>query len=417
MKRIGLLLLALLLAVSCCAAAEENVITGAVEDGCYVLRLPMNGTDGETWQAEAPADGAVRVGSAEEENGVFTVRFEPASDGTVTVTLRHCAGDMCDALHTFDLVVREGKVQEVTGGSYTAAPDEDELEPVLSGEWLEKDTQFTSMFIRRSLEGGWDLEIVSPVSHEAWALRARMFYDCGAEGLIYRDGCLYALPTEDAGAYTEREPAETGLTGRLTFAGSEEAPELVWTPERGLEGRTVTFGKAPALPAYRYTGADPIEGAVADCLAEIGRAEGDSRYPDAAAIPAPVILKTEMAGDAAAKVYGRFWIIQYIRHGTVLEMVSGWVETGVMTLEKDDGGWKVTGLDSAGDGDRFWPDIERICDGDRELEEAFRDTDLREEKDEAVRARLIRDYAEANGLNIGFYQDPYWPAVPLAGDR
>ena len=149
MKRILAVLLALMMLAACAAAetadfsGEEtgnlsDKINGSIEDGAYVLTVQVNGEG--TWAADEMAqdDTVVKLASAGEENGVFTARYEPAGDGAVTVSLRHYnRHGACDELHTFDLLVEGGKVKEVTGGSYTASPDDSELEPYFAGTWLE----------------------------------------------------------------------------------------------------------------------------------------------------------------------------------------------------------------------------------------------------------------------------------------
>ena len=139
-------------------------------------------------------------------------------------------------------------VQEVTGGSYTAAPDEAELDPWLSGEWLEKDTQFITLSAAHRDEGGWNVEFTSPLTHGAWVLRATAYYDCEEDAFVYADGVRYDLLP--SGEMKETESAKD-LWGRLTLIDSpEDGLHLDWYDMDTMNGETVCFEKS-VLPAYK----------------------------------------------------------------------------------------------------------------------------------------------------------------------
>ena len=113
-------------------------------------------------------------------------------------------------------------------------------------------------------------------------------------------------------------------------------------------------------------------------------------------------------------VYGDFWIFNYGLEGTVLHTLSGGETPGVMTLELKDGVWTGTALEAAGDGEDYASDIRRFCAGDEALEALyFEASDAREGRTEETLRRFIREYVEANGLNVTAYQDPGWPPVSL----
>ncbi len=248
MKKLLSLLLGLCLGLSACAAAwaEEagTVVTGTIEDGCYVLTVKLDPADAGEWQADEMAQdqSVVKLAASGAEDGVFTARYEPTGDGDVSVALRHMSGHgVCDEMHTFDLRVKDGKVAEATGGSYTASPDEAEVDPYFSGEWREKDTQFTVLNAARKAEGGWEIEIMSPLSHGAWLIRATAYYDCDYDAFVYADGVKYdLLPDEEA---PEKETAN-GLWGTLRFAGTEEDLQLEWYDMESMNGGTLLFDRA-----------------------------------------------------------------------------------------------------------------------------------------------------------------------------
>lgn len=391
---------------------EAGKLTGNIVDGSYVLTVQADGT-GE-WRADEMAqdDSVVRLAASGSENGVFTACYEPTGDGEVAVVLRHFnQHNTCDELYSFDLLVKDGKVQEVTGGSAKASPDESEMEPYVCGQWLEKDTQFTILNVSRKTEGGWDVEITSPVSHGSWVIRATAYYDCDYEALVYANGVKYNLIPDET---TREEEAAADLWGTLQFTGTEEDHQLVWYDMMHTEGETITFEKAPGLPAYAYSGEDPIEGAIADFLAGDERAERFLTEPGAVTIPCPIIHRTEMIDDAHAKVYGSFWILNYVRQGEILFNISGGEYPAVILLENADGRWQVTSMEEAGDGEDYAADIERFAGGDQELEALyFTGADLDAEENQKVRMQFIKAYVEANGLDISAYQDYGYDPVEL----
>ena len=174
------------------------------------------------------------------------------------------------------------------------------------------------------------------------------------------------------------------------------------------------FAEGEQLPAYNYTGEDPVEGAIAEFLATDERVEMYLTEPGFVSIPCPMLYKTEMTDDTHAKVYGTFWILNYVKKGDVLENISGGEYPAIITLEKTDDEWKVTSMEEAGDGEDYAADIRRFADGDQELEDQyFAGADLSTEANQAVRTRFIKAYVEANGLDVTAYKDSGWDPVGL----
>ena len=174
------------------------------------------------------------------------------------------------------------------------------------------------------------------------------------------------------------------------------------------------FAEGEKLPAYSYTGEDPVEGAIAEFLATDERVEMYLTEPGFVSIPCPMLYKTEMIDDTHAKVYGTFWILNYVKKGNVLENISGGEYPAIITLEKTDDKWKVTSMEEAGDGEDYAADIRRFADGDQELEDQyFAGADLSTEANQVVRTRFIKAYVEANGLDVTAYKDSGWDPVEL----
>lgn len=393
--------------------AAPQKITGAIENGSYVLTVRLDAEEAGEWQADEMAQDAsvVKLAESHTADGCFIARYEPTGDGEVSVHLRRIHHQVCAELHSFDLRVKDGMVQEVTGGSYTAAPNEAEQDPWLSGEWLEKDTQFITLSAAHRDEGGWNVEFTSPLTHGAWVLRATAYYDCEEDAFVYADGVRYDLLP--SGEMKETESAKD-LWGRLTLIDSpEDGLHLDWYDMDTMNGETVCFEKS-VLPAYTYTGEDPIEGAVADWLASDELASRYLTVPGSAAIPCPILHRTEKLDDTHVQVYGTFWILNYVQRGNLLYAISGGEDPAVLTLEQADGAWRVTALEEAGDGEDYTADIQRFAQGDPDLESRyFAAADLGAPENQAIRTRYIRAYVEANQLNITAYQDFGWDPIPL----
>ena len=244
MKKLLAAILTLALLLCGAAFAEESSggtqIHCEIVDGSYVIRIPVAEGD-EGWKAEdmAQDDSVVKLGSAQLADGEFVVRYDPVGDGEIAVAVRHYDGIACDQAHTFDLLVKDGAVQECTGGSYTARPDADEIDPRLSGEWLEQETQFTQMTIARGEGQSWNVEIASPMTHGAYIFKATVFYDCDCDGFVYEDGRYWDVPITDSDEEVELGEAKvSGTSGILTFTGDSENLSLTWydtqTPDQDV---------------------------------------------------------------------------------------------------------------------------------------------------------------------------------------
>ena len=251
MKKWLAMMMAALLALACFGALGEEEasepIVGSIEEGRYILRIPLLAGDMGVWQTdETIGDGTVvRLASSEAVDGALTLCFEPVGDGTAEVLIRHAEGIACDQMFTFTLLVKDGAICETTGGSYAASLPEDELDPFISGEWLEYQTQFTALTITKNKGRGWSAVFASPMTHGAYVFRADLFYDCAAEAFVYDDGTLYDLPTNGEIG----EPQAAGISGQLIYVSAEnDALALSWDAETNPEGREIVFVRAETAP-------------------------------------------------------------------------------------------------------------------------------------------------------------------------
>ena len=253
MKKIAALLLSLTLAVTFGAAMAETTgndpqISGEITDGFYYLRVKLDPNDAGAWRVDdlAQDQSVLSLDGVEETEDTLTARYAPEGDGEMTIALRHVTGFVCDELHTFDLRVADGKITENFGGSYTASPAEEEQDPFFSGDWTEAETQFTAMKITKNAEGGWDVEITSPMTHGAYVFTATVYYDCELNAFVYENGARCDLLPSEGEEPAVSEPTATELYGTITLAGEdEEHLSLVWYDSQKPE-ETVTFVRADA---------------------------------------------------------------------------------------------------------------------------------------------------------------------------
>ena len=79
----------------------------------------------------------------------------------------------------------------------SAPLSEEELLPLLPGEWRQAETQVESLFISRGQEAGWDVQIVSPLTHGAAVFLGNFAFDQEEGALICNGGALYEAPITD----------------------------------------------------------------------------------------------------------------------------------------------------------------------------------------------------------------------------
>ena len=211
--------------------SDEPTINGSIEDGSYILRVELPENETGEWTADdmSESDSAVKLNYTKLENGIFEARFDPITDGSAVVVLKHMKGIACEQAHTFDLLVKDGQVTEVTGGSFAASPTVSELAECFTGEWREQDTQFTQMTISADDEGVLTAEIISPVTHGAYLFRMTLHYDCLLDAFVYDDGAAYDLPITDSEEYIPGDPILKSLSGCLMLKTDEsEQSVLIW---------------------------------------------------------------------------------------------------------------------------------------------------------------------------------------------
>lgn len=241
MKRILAIMLALMLCALGALAEEADAgsapeINTLIEEGSFIIQIPVDEGD-EGWQADdmSQDDTVVKLYDADVLEDTFVARYDPVGDGDMTVSVRHYYnGFACDKAMTWDLRVADGAVQEVIGGSVTESPAEADLDSVISGEWIEKENGLSQLTVTKNADGGWDVEVYSPVSQGVYILMANACYDCVQDAFLYDKGKFFQTPVTDSEDAELGEPVVVGATGQFTLE-SEDELTLRWYNDQSPE--------------------------------------------------------------------------------------------------------------------------------------------------------------------------------------
>ena len=162
-----------------------------------------------------------------------------------------------------------------------------------------------------------------------------------------------------------------------------------------------------SLPAYRYTGDDPIQQAVIHYLiSEIGKNYDLSDV----CIPSISIVGIDTDNPEDISVWGDFWIFNYKLDNDTLLTQSGGSHPGRIHLKKSDDGYTVTSMDSVADGEDNEQSAKEIF---ASRYDDFHQINANQEEREKIRQQFISDYVKANQLPIKKVKDFGWDAVDL----
>lgn len=255
MKKIIAIVLTLALALCGFAAlaeadASDPTLRTSFEDGSFIVRIPAKDDYGWYADGESLDSAVIALNSADVIDDAFVARYDAVGDGEATVTIAHYYNaSAADAVHTFDLLVKDGAIQEVTGGSYAALSPDDNLNPFLLGEWTSGDNQMT---IAQNEDRSFDVEIWMPASHGAYVFRAAAYMDCLSGGLVYDKGKFWEAPITDSEDDQLGEPYAYGQTGSFTFAADDD-DNLVMTWHSDLSpDEDMVFTHEDTGSAYTY---------------------------------------------------------------------------------------------------------------------------------------------------------------------
>lgn len=117
-----------------------------------------------------------------------------------------------------------------------------------------------------------------------------------------------------------------------------------------------------------------------------------------------------MVCEEGEKVWGDFWIFWYNFSGDTLKCVSGGNHSGLMTLSKEVGNYKVTSFEQTEDGAGNEASAKRIFNNHYDI---YQNMHSNEDVREAVRKEQLQEYVKNHNLAVRYYQDFGWPAVEL----
>jgi len=231
MKKMIAILMAAALCLTGFSMAESVPADGndkfntLIEDGEFIIQVDSKGD--LAWLADDMAQDptVVELAFMDTIEDTFVARYAPTGDGDVTVGVRHYSGIACDELMTWDLHVEDGAVQEVIGGSHAVTIMDGQMDEAMLGEWLEKDTQYTSMTIEKNPTRGYDIAIVSPVSHGAYVFKTSVLFDCEMNSFVYDKGKFWDIDGNYEEGTVLGEARTAGTTG--SFAFSDDAGSVL----------------------------------------------------------------------------------------------------------------------------------------------------------------------------------------------
>ena len=232
MKKLLAMLLAALMCLTGIAALAENTLEGFIDEGSYVLQLAD--PEGDLgWLAASEDESVVKVHDADLLEDTFVVRFDPVADGETTVSLKHYTGIACDQAHTWDLTVKDGAIEEPTGGSYTASPDPSECDPYLLGEWETEDGMAVMTVEKNPGGAAWDVSVTAAEGKNAYQFMTTIYNDCDRDGFVYDKGKYWEVPITDGTENTELgEASVAGTVGIFTLSGDPENLTLSWSDDQ-----------------------------------------------------------------------------------------------------------------------------------------------------------------------------------------
>lgn len=127
-------------------------------------------------------------------------------------------------------------------------------------------------------------------------------------------------------------------------------------------------------------------------------------------IPFLSIVDVDESDADDIRVWGDFWVDNYLVSGDTLKNVSGGSHPGLMHVKQTADGFEVIGFDAVGDGSAYIPTAKKIF-GERF--DSLQTVASNKEKREAVRAKAIAEFVKRNDLKVTMYQDFGWDAVKI----
>ena len=123
-----------------------------------------------------------------------------------------------------------------------SANDVEEMDALLSGEWMDIDTQSIQMTITRNENDGWDVEAAGPLTHGGYIFKATIEFNDERNGFTYDNGSYWEVPITDSEEETDLgEPTIAGASGLFCFSGDDQNLFLSWVDDNTPEQETVFY--------------------------------------------------------------------------------------------------------------------------------------------------------------------------------
>lgn len=122
------------------------------------------------------------------------------------------------------------------------------------GKWAEYETQFAQMTVEKNPVKGWDVEIVSPLTHGAFIFKTTIQYDENQRCYTYNKGKFWDVPVTEEENPELGEAKIAGTIGTFTLTGDGQIMILTWVddsqPERKVLFERVDDGETEgSMPA------------------------------------------------------------------------------------------------------------------------------------------------------------------------
>ena len=213
--------------------------------------------------------------------------------------------------------------------------------------------------------------------------------------------------TEIKASSTETPKQDTSSVGDTQREQVNESPTVKSNDQETPSENAPSDAQVKPLPAYQYTGDDPIQKAIADYLIhEIGK----QFAPSDVCIPSISIVGIDTTNSDDVRVWGDFWVFNYKLDNDTLLTESGGAHPGLIHLKKSDEGYSVTKMDVVADGADNLKSAKQIF-GDKY--DAFHKINSNQDEREKVRRQFILDYVKNNQLVITKLKDFGWDPVTL----
>ena len=210
-----------------------------LEDGIFTIYIQSHADDKEgyywTWYTGDKGDATLfdLLTQSDQEEGYAYVGSFMALEGETGddyIRIAHTNGFAVDQYMDFNIRIENGKITEHTGGGHALPTTDEEMDPIISGDWEAEDGSNVFLTLSLNPEGGFD-GVVSDGSGRDGVTQLYTFtaeFDVISNAFIYQNGGFHAAQITDGSEPETEEPAEAAegtSTGLIGFDPMSESPE------------------------------------------------------------------------------------------------------------------------------------------------------------------------------------------------